>query len=98
MFYASDLVTQYLPWYALVQQHLRQFTLPHWVPNLYTTGYPLLAEGETGVLSPINALILFLFPFSYAVTLLYLAYALIAITGTYLFLRRYGLTNISNLL
>ena len=98
MFYASDLITQYLPWYALVQQHLRQFTLPHFVPNLYSTGYPLLAEGETGVLSPINALILFFFPFSYAVTLLYFAYALIAIAGTYLFLRRYGLTNISSLL
>ena len=98
MFYASDLVTQYLPWYALVQQHLRQFTLPHWVPNLYTTGYPLLAEGETGALSPINALILFLFPFSYAVTLLYFSYALIALSGTYLYLRQHRLTRVSSLL
>lgn len=59
MFYASDLITQYLPWYYAVQQSLHQVRLP----------YLLLAEGETGVLSPINALILFLFSFPYAVTL-----------------------------
>lgn len=88
MLYASDLITQYLPWYYAVQQSLHQVRLP----------YLLLAEGETGVLSPINATILWLFPFSYAVTLLYLTYAFISVTGTYLFLRRHGLTNISSLL
>src|SRR3989344_4715478 len=98
LLYASDLITQYLPWYYLVQLHLRRFQLPYWVPDLYSTGYPLLAEGETGVLSPINALILFLFPFSYAVTLLYLTYALIAVSGTYCFLCRHRLTKISSLL
>ena len=98
MLYASDLITQYLPWYYLVQQSLRQFQLPHWVPDVYTHGYPLLAEGETGALSPINALILFLFPFTSAITLLYFAYAAIAISGTYIFLRRHQLTRISSLL
>ncbi len=98
MFYASDLITQYLPWYELTRQHLRQFTLPHWVPNLYTTGYPLLAEGETGVLSPINALILFVFSFPYAITLLYFSYAAIALTGMYTFLRRQGLSLLSSFL
>ena len=98
MFYASDLITQYLPWYQLAQHYLRQFKLPHWVPDIYTTGYPLLAEGETGVLSPLNALILFLFPLPLAVNLLYVAYFLIAVIGIICFLRSWQMSFLSRLL
>ena len=98
LLYASDLITQYLPWYYLVQLYLHRFQLPHWVSNLYSTGYPLLAQGETGILSPINSLILLLLPLSYAVPLLYFTYVLIAISGTYFFLRQHHLSKISCLL
>lgn len=98
MLYASDLITQYLPWYALVQQYLHQFSLPHWVPDLYSTGYPLLAEGETGALSPLNALVLFVFPFPLAVNVLYLVYFLIAVTGVIYFLKPYRLSFLARLL
>ncbi len=87
MFYAADLISQYWPWYFLVAQSLKSGKLPHWIPNLYTTGYPLLAEGETGVLSPINGLVLKLLPFPFSVNFLYFIYLVIAISGMYFFLR-----------
>ena len=87
MLYASDLISQYLPWYYVSAQYLRNFQLPHWISFTVGGPYPLLAEGETGALSPINSLILFLFPFPQAINLLYLTYFSLAILGTYLFLR-----------
>lgn len=95
MFYASDLISQYIPWYYLTQQYLRNFTLPHWVPDIYSGGYPLLAEGESGALSPINALILLIFPFPVALNLLYLVYLTIAALGMYKLLREIKLEQTS---
>ena len=98
MFYASDLITQYLPWYFLVSQYLKSFELPHWIPSIYQDGYPLLAQGETGVLSPINFLILILLPFPISVNFLYVVYAAIAISGMFLFLRNSNLDRPSSLM
>ncbi len=98
MLYSSDLVTQYIPWYYVTAQYLHRFQLPIWVPNIYGSGYPLLAEGEIGALSPINALILFLFPFPLAINLLYLTYFAIAALGTFSFLKLNKLSNLSSCL
>lgn len=98
MFYASDLITQYIPWYYITAQYIHHLQLPIWVPNLYGTGYPLIAEGEIGALSPINTAILFMFPFHLAVNLLYLTYFVIAAAGTYLFLKLNKLSGTSSLL
>ncbi len=98
MLYASDLITQYIPWYYITAQYLHRLQLPAWVPNIYESGYPLLAEGEVGALSPINVLILFLFPFPLAVNLLYLTYFAIAAAGTYFFLKLNKLSGLSSLL
>ncbi len=98
MLYASDLISQYYPWYHIVANFLRHGQLPHWVPNLYLTGYPLLAEGETGVLSPINSLILVLFPFPVAVNLLFIAYLVIGFVGMLLYLKNLNCDRTSRLL
>src|SRR3989338_10352557 len=98
MFYASDLIAQYLPWYFLVSQYLKSFELPHWIPSIYQDGYPLLAQGETGILSPINFIILFLLPFPISVNFLYVVYAAIAISGMFLFLRNNNLDRLPSLL
>jgi len=98
MFYASDLITQYLPWYFLVSQYVKSFELPHWIPSIYQDGYPLLAQGETGILSPINFIILFLLPFPISVNFLYVVYAAIAISGMFLFLRNNNLDRLPSLL
>lgn len=93
--FTSDLINQYIPWYFLTATYLKSFSFPHWVPNIYNLGYPLLAEGETGALSPINAMVLFLFPFMPAIYILYLTYVIIAFLGIFSFLKTQKLTNIS---
>src|SRR3990167_8643404 len=98
MFYTSDLVTQYIPWYYLVTGSIKAFNLPHWINYIYETGYPLLAQGETGVLSPINFLILFFLPFPISFNFLYAVYAAIAISGMFLFLRNNNLDRLPSLL
>lgn len=98
MLYASDLITQYIPWYYIAAQYIHRFQLPIWVPNIYSTGYPLLAEGEIGALSPINTAILFIFPFPLAINLLILVYLAVAAAGTYLFLKLNKLSGVSSLL
>lgn len=95
MFYASDLISQYYPWYFIAKKWLVQGKLPHWVPDLYGTGYPLLAEGEVGVLSPINYLLLRFLPFAWAVNTLYIVYGLTAIGGMWWWLRQKSLSHIS---
>lgn len=85
--YASDLITQYLPWYFITAKYLALHQIPHWVPNIYNTGYPLFAEGQTGAISPINAVLLFILPFPVAVNLLYIVYSLIALLGVFFFLK-----------
>ncbi len=97
MFYASDLIIQYFPWYFILSNHLKNFSLPHWVTTT-TGGYPLLAEGEIGALSPINSTALFLFPFPQSVTILYLIYFLTGFVGMFLFLKENKLTHISSFL
>ncbi|MEX2028598.1 MAG: hypothetical protein WD988_03840 [Candidatus Curtissbacteria bacterium] len=89
--WGGDLAVQYIPWYWIAADYLHSFSLPHWVPGIYDRGYPLLAEGETGALSPINALLLFLFPFDLSINLLFATYFLIAIGGVFYFLRTAGL-------
>lgn len=93
MLYASDLISQYYPWYYIVAQNLRGVRLPHWISS-----YPLLAEGETGVLSPINSLILLIFPFPFSVKLLFFTYGFIGFVGMFLFLKSINLNIISRLL
>lgn len=95
MFYASDLITQYFPWYFVLSNHLKNFTLPHWIATS-AGGYPLMAEGETGALSPINSIILFLFPFPFSVNVLYFIYFLIGFIGMFIFLRENKLTKTSS--
>lgn len=97
MLLASDLITQYLPWYYILSNHLKSFSLPHWVTTT-AGGYPLLAEGETGALSPINSPILFSLPFPLSVTILYFVYFLIGFGGMFLFLKENRLTIASSLL
>lgn len=98
MLYASDLITQYIPWYYITAQYIHRFQLPIWIQNIYGAGYPLLAEGEIGALSLINTAILFIFPFPLAINLLFLAYFTIAAAGTYLFLKLNKLSDVSSLL
>lgn len=53
VFYESDTVKEYGPFIEYAAASLRGGKLPLWVPYI-GTGFPLFAEGQTGVLHPIN--------------------------------------------
>ncbi len=53
VFYEVDTVKQYAPFLEYAAASLRGGTLPLWNPYL-GTGFPFFAEGQTGVLHPIN--------------------------------------------
>ena len=53
VFYESDTVKEYGPFLEYAAASLRGGKLPLWNPYI-GTGFPLFAEGQTGVLHPVN--------------------------------------------
>lgn len=56
VFYVGDISRLYYPQRAVYASTLRAGHLPLWSPNVLA-GYPLLAEGQTGVFYPLNLLL-----------------------------------------
>jgi len=80
-----DIITQIYPWRYLAIDICRQGQVPLW--NSYAfSGNPLLANYQSGVLSPLNILF-FVFPFVDAWSILVLLQPLFAGLFTYLFVR-----------
>lgn len=65
IFYESDTSLFYYPVLAEIADALRQGTLPLWSPYIFG-GYPLFADGEGGVLHPVNLILLTFFPLEQA--------------------------------
>lgn len=49
----SDLVLQFHPWFSETRRHLAQGELP-WISERIGGGMPLYANGQTGLLAPVN--------------------------------------------
>jgi len=89
VYYAGDAARQYIPQHAALKRALARGSLPWWAPEL-GGGYPLLAEGETGALYPLNwALDSWLSPAT-ALTVSIVLHYLIAAAGAYLCSRKTG--------
>ena len=93
-YFYGDYKQQFYPWALVLARSLKSFSLPLWAPEI-GCGFPLLAEGQSAALYPLNWLLFFLapFPFSY-----HAGFAVLFIlTGffTYLFLRECGLSAVS---
>ena len=56
VFYVGDIFRLYYPQRAVYAAALRAGHLPVWTPNVLA-GYPLLAEGQTGMFYPLNLLL-----------------------------------------
>jgi hypothetical protein len=80
-FLITDSVRQQIPWKTLVVEAERQFKLPIWNPYNFG-GTPLLANFQSGALSPFNLLFLVL-PFSSSWSLIIFLQPLLA--GVFLF-------------
>src|ERR1035437_7989295 len=75
-FLITDPVRQQIPWKTLVVEAERQFKLPIWNPYNFG-GTPLLANFQSGALSPFN-LLFFVLPFSSAWSLIIFLQPLLA--------------------
>jgi len=89
VYYPGDAARLYLPQRAILKQALEEATLPWWTPNL-GAGYPLLAEGETGALYPLNWLTVGLFSLTGGLNASIILHYCIAAWGMYVLARRLG--------
>lgn len=85
----SDIANLNYPLRFFAGQELRQGRLPLWTPGVYM-GFPLLAEGQAGLFSPVNLLLFALLPLRGALNVGSLLPFVIAATGTYLLARALG--------
>lgn len=93
----SDITSFFLPTKHAAQEALRQFRLPLWEPRI-ANGYPLFAEGQSGILFLPNLILLLLLPLPLAWNLLYVLSIGSILVGTYVLLRTWSLTKTSSLL
>lgn len=59
VFWGEDISFQNLPQRSFAAQELRKGNFPLWSPHIFA-GYPIFAEGQSGILYPLNILFLFL--------------------------------------
>ena len=91
----GDNFRQYYPWFLTLFRSLHSGSLPLWIAEM-GFGYPLLAQGETGSLYPLNWLLIFLFSPETGFKLFFVFHHIMAGFGTYLFSRSLKLTRISS--
>ncbi len=86
-----DAVTQYVPWYAWLGEHVRAGNIPVWNPHVFAgtagIGEPLSGWGSLLVMVPFTLL-----PVAAAVPLHIIATLAVSGVGTYLLARALGLT------
>ncbi|MDP8922282.1 MAG: hypothetical protein M3O34_05315 [Chloroflexota bacterium] len=87
--YGRDTAVFYYPLTEWAADELRVGRLPAWLPLIFG-GYPLLADGEIGVLSPVNAAFLLTLPMPLAYTAMRTAHFAIAALGLYALTRTLG--------
>lgn len=88
----NDYALQFYPWTRAYAEALRSGNLLLWTP-LIQSGFPLFAEGQTGMLYPLNLLFFGLWPFSSAYNLLFLLHFAVLGVSCYLLGRRLRLSN-----
>ncbi len=89
-FSGSDLLEMNVPRRALAAQALRQGRLPHWTP-LLGNGYPLLAEGQSGLFYPTTLPLFLALPLPLATNLTLLSTLGLAMLGGYVLARAHGI-------
>lgn len=83
-----DLRHHHLPWRAWAQQVWAAGDLPLWAPVAH--GYPLMADGQAGILYPLNIVLFGLFPTVWAFNLSVVIHHLGAAFGGYVLARVLG--------
>lgn len=87
----SDIWNFNYPLKNLLSESLKQGKLPLWT-DMIGNGFPVAAEGQIGAFSPVNWIIFGLLPMPQAFTAALLLTFFIAFTGSYLLMRKIGLS------
>ncbi len=90
----NDISQQMLPWAHQVRESWKSLQVPLWNPRS-GSGYPLLANGQSGAFSPLRLIALPL-PLGYSFTAEAAMKLLIALTFTYLLCRRRGYSDLAS--
>ena len=85
----ADYLQQLYPWSAITAESLKSFQLPLWI-RWVGCGFPLFAEGQTGVIYPPNLLMFFLLPFRPAYNYSFLVHFILSGVFTYFLARKKG--------
>ena len=89
IFYGRDTTTFYYPLTLWAADELKAGRLPLWTPLIFG-GYPIFADGEIGLLSPFQALLLTLLEMPLAYSAMRALDYVIATLGLYLYARTLG--------
>lgn len=95
--YAHDTYLFYYPVYQFFAAHLRSGQLPLWMPHLFS-GYPLFADGETGMLYPLHWVFFGLLPTPAAFIVLRWLHLVLAGAFMYAWMRALALRRLAALL
>jgi hypothetical protein len=89
IYFGRDTTTFYYPLTHWAAEELRAGRLPVWTPLIFG-GYPILADGEIGLLSPFQLLFLTLFEMPLAYSAMRVLDYAVAALGMYLYARALG--------
>ncbi len=89
-FLVGDYGLQIYPWSWIYSQSLKAGQLPLWTP-LIQCGFPLFAEGQTGMLYLLNLILFKFFPFHFAYNGVFLIHFLMAGLFSYIFSLKKGM-------
>ncbi len=88
-FIRGDYLQQFFPWSMFYAQSIKNFILPLWI-RYVQSGFPLFAEGQTGMLYPLNLAMFFFLPFRVAYNYSFILHFFLAGFFTYLLSRKLG--------
>ena len=89
----SDIWNFNYPLKNLLSESLKQGKFPLWT-DMIGNGFPIAAEGQIGAFSPVNWIIFGLFPMPQAFTAALFLTFVIAFVGSYLLMRKIGLSRV----
>ena len=94
-YFHGDYKQQFYPWAYTLSRDLRSFSLPLWAHEI-GCGFPLLAEGQSAALYPLNWILLFFLPFPFSYHAGFIVLFLLAGFFSYLFFRECGMSALAS--
>ena len=85
--YMGDYAQQFYPWLSFYSENIKNLQLPLWTRHVQS-GFPIFAEGQTGMLYPLNLVFFFILPFKIAYNYSFLFHYFLAGLFMYLYCRK----------